>query len=135
MKKKLHERQDILNLKQLLLKNTFSVKRYGKRLLVQIKEEEVYKIITITFTDDEDSPFEKIEPHKFNTQWGSVYSRELAEFTKEKKMGLCPKDIVDIHVTRKDDENRLMNPPIIEIKLEKDTLDSHIIIGGESIKL
>ena len=57
-------------LKQLLLKDTFTVKRYGKRLLVQIKEEEVYKIITNkAFTDDEDNSFEKINSHKkFNTQ-------------------------------------------------------------------
>ena len=62
-KKKLHERQDIP--KKQLLKDTFAVKRYGKELLVQIKVEEVYKIITNkAFTNDEDSPFKKIEPHK-----------------------------------------------------------------------
>ena len=57
-------------LKQLLLKDTFAVKRYGKRLLVQIKEKEVYKLITNkTFTDNEDNPFEKIKYHKkFNTR-------------------------------------------------------------------
>ena len=43
-KKKLFERQDIP--KTPTIKNTFAVKRYGKELLVQIKEEEVYKIIT-----------------------------------------------------------------------------------------
>ena len=32
-------------LKQLLLKDKFAVKRYGKRLLVPIKEVEVYRII------------------------------------------------------------------------------------------
>ena len=37
-------------------------KRYGKGLLVKIKEEEIYKIlIDRAFT--EDNPFEKIEPH------------------------------------------------------------------------
>ena len=36
-----------INLKLLLQKDTFAVKRYGKGLLlVQIKEEEVYKILT-----------------------------------------------------------------------------------------
>ena len=35
--------------------DTFAVKRYGKGLLVQIKEEEVYKIITnIEFTKEGD---------------------------------------------------------------------------------
>ena len=47
-------------LKQLLLNDTFTEKRYGKGLLVQIKEEELYKIITSkAFTEDEDSPFVK----------------------------------------------------------------------------
>ena len=36
---------------------------------------------------------------------------------------------------RRDNENRLMGPPIIELEFEKDTLDSHIIIGGENIQL
>ena len=52
-------------LKQKLLQDTFVVKRYGKGLLAQIKEEEVYKMITIkAFTEDEDSTFKKIKPHK-----------------------------------------------------------------------
>ena len=47
--------------KKLQLKDTFVVKRCGKELLVQIKEEEVYKIITNkAFTDDEDSFFKNI---------------------------------------------------------------------------
>ena len=39
----------------------------------------MYKIlIDRAFTEDEDSPFEKIEPHKkFNTQWGTIYYRDL----------------------------------------------------------
>ena len=70
---------------QKLLKNTFAIKRYNKGLLVQIKEE-VYKIITNKkFTKEEDSPFEKVELHKnFNTQWETVYSRDLVEFTKRR---------------------------------------------------
>ena len=65
------------------------MKRYGKGLLVQIKKEEAYKIITNkAFTEDKDSPFEKIEPHKkFNTQWRKVYSRDLAELTKKENNG------------------------------------------------
>ena len=50
-KNKLHERQDILQ--QQLLKDSFEVKRYGKGLLVEIKEEEMYKIlINRAFTED-----------------------------------------------------------------------------------
>ena len=42
-----------------------------------MKEEEVYKIINKAFID-EDNPFKKIELHrKFNTQWGTVYSRDV----------------------------------------------------------
>ena len=71
----------------------FAVKRYGKELLVQIKEEKVYKIITNkAFTEDEESPFKKMEPHKkFNTQWGTVYSIDLAEFTKEEIFEMWPR--------------------------------------------
>ena len=48
-------------LKQQLLKDTFALKRYSKGLLVQIKEEKLYKKITNkAFTEDEDSIFEKI---------------------------------------------------------------------------
>ena len=47
-------------LKQQLLRDAFVVKRYDKGLLVQIDEEEAYKIITNkAFTEDEESPFEK----------------------------------------------------------------------------
>ena len=62
--------KDKIYLKQQLLKDSFEVKRYGKGLLVQIK----YKIlIDRAFTEEEDSPFKKIEPHKkFNTQWGTI---------------------------------------------------------------
>ena len=83
-KKKLLERQDIQYIKQQLLKDSFKVKRYGKGLLIQIKVEEMYKIlIEIAFTKDKYSPFEKIEPHKtFNIQWRTIYSRDLVEFTK-----------------------------------------------------
>ena len=74
-----------LDLKQQLLADAFAVERYGKGLLVQIKEEKAYKIITNkAFTADEDIPFGKIESHKkFNTQWGTVYRRDLVEFTKD----------------------------------------------------
>ena len=52
-------------LKQKLLKDTFAVKRYGKGLLVQIKEEEVCKILTNKeFAEENDSPFEKKETTK-----------------------------------------------------------------------
>ena len=56
-------------LKQQLLRDVFAVKRYDKGLLVQINEEDAYKIITNNaFTKDKDSPFNKIELHiKFNT--------------------------------------------------------------------
>ena len=56
--------------KKQLPKDTFAVMRYSKGLLVQIKKEKVYKIITNkAFTDDEDGP-----------------------------LNMCPKDIVDICV-------------------------------------
>ena len=36
---------------------------------------------------------------------------------------------------RRDDDNRLMRPPIIELEFEKDILDPHIIVGRENIQL
>ena len=48
---------------------------------------------------------------------------------------MCPRDVVDIHIPRRDDDNRLMGPPIIELKFEKDILELQIIIGEESIQL
>ena len=50
-------------------------------------------------------------------------------------MEMCPKDVVDIRILRKDNDNRLLDPPIIELEFEKDILGSHIIIGEESIQL
>ena len=64
-----------------------------------------------------------------------MYSRNLAKFTKEEIMEIYPKDVVDIFMPRKDDDNRFMGPPIIELEIEKGILEPHIIIGGESIQL
>ena len=65
-------------LRQQLLKRRFIAERYGKRLLVQLKNELMYKILR--FVEDEDSPFQEIEPYrKLNTQWGIVYSRVYKE--------------------------------------------------------
>ena len=45
-----------------------------------------------------------------------------------------PEDVMDIRVTRRVDDNRLMGLPIIELEFEK-TPWTHIKIGGESIQL
>ena len=86
-------------------------KRYSKGLLVQIKEDELYKIlIDRAFTEDEESPL-KIEPHKkFNTQWGTIYNRYLLEFTKEEILEMCPKDVTNICMPSRDNDNKLMGP-------------------------
>ena len=47
---------------------------------------------------------------------------------------MCPKDVLDISMPRRDDDNRLIGPPIIELEFEKDILEPHIIIG-EGIQL
>ena len=47
---------------------------------------------------------------------------------------MFPKDEVDIRISRRDDDNRLMASPIIELVFEKNTLDLHIKIGGENVK-
>ena len=97
----------------------------------------MYKIlIDKAVTEDEDSPFKIIEPQKkFSPQWVTIYNRDLVEFTKEEILEMCPENVTDIRMPSRDDENRLMEPPIIELEFEKDILDSHIIIGGENIQL
>ena len=72
----------------------------------------MYKIINRAFTEDEDSLLKKIEHHKkFNSQWGTIYNRDLVEFTKEDILEMCPKDVTDIRMPRRDDDNRLVKPP------------------------
>ena len=44
---------------------------------------------------------------------------------------MYPKDVLDIRMLRRDDNNRLMGPPIIELE----TMDPYIITGKESIQL
>ena len=36
---------------------------------------------------------------------------------------------------RRDNDNRLMGSPIIELEFDKNILNPHIIIGGENIQL
>ena len=53
--------KDKIYIKQQLLKDSFEVKKYSKELLVQIKEEKMYKILKDrAFTEDNDSLFKKI---------------------------------------------------------------------------
>ena len=49
-----------------------------------------------------------------------MYSRDLAEFAKEEIIEMSSKDVVDVRMPRKDDDNRLMEPPIIKLEFEKD---------------
>ena len=48
---------------------------------------------------------------------------------------MCPEEVIDIRMPRRNNENRLTGPPIIEPEFVKDLLDPHIIIGGENIQL
>ena len=64
-----------------------------------------------------------------------MYNRDLVEFMKEEILQMCPKDVTDICMPRRDNENRLMRSPIIELELEKYILVPHIIIGDENIQL
>ena len=50
-------------------------------------------------------------------------------------MEMCPTDVVAILMPKRDNDNRLIDSPIIELNFEKDILDPYIIIGGESIQL
>ena len=48
---------------------------------------------------------------------------------------MCSKDVTDIRMPKRDNDNRLMGPSIIELNFEIDILDPHIIIGEESFQL
>ena len=48
---------------------------------------------------------------------------------------MCPKDVTNIRMTRRDNKNRLTGPQIIELEFEKYILDPHIIMEGENIQL
>ena len=48
---------------------------------------------------------------------------------------MCPKDITDVRMPRRDSDNRLIGPPIVELEIKRDIMDQHILIGGENIKL
>ena len=50
-------------------------------------------------------------------------------------MAMCPKDVVEIPVPRRDDGDRPMELLIIKLEFEKDTLDPHITIEEEIIQL
>ena len=65
-----------------------------------------------------------------------MYSRDLEKFSKEEIIEMCSKDVVNIRsIPRRNDDKRLLGPPIIELEFEKDILNPNIIIGGESIQL
>ena len=72
---------------------------------------------------------------KFNTQWDTIYNRDLVEFMKEKILEMDSKGVMDICMPRRGDDNRLVGLPIIELQFEKDILDLHVIIGGENVQL
>ena len=44
---------------------------------------------------------------------------------------MCPKDVMEIRMPRRDDDNRLTEPSIIRLEFEKNILDLHIILGEE----
>ena len=76
-------------LEQQLLKDTFTVKRYGKGLLVQIQEK-MYKITTNkTFTDDENSPFKKINPIRSLLFSGGQCMAKIWQHSQNKKYWKC----------------------------------------------
>ena len=40
-------------------------------------------------------------------------------------MEIFPKDILDIFISRRNDDNRLIGPPVIELEIKKDILDPY----------
>ena len=46
-----------------------------------------------------------------HTVHSKKWNRDLVEFTKEEIIAMCPKDVVEIRMPKKDDRDRLMGPP------------------------
>ena len=51
---------------------------------------------------------------------------------KQEILEMCSKDVTDIRIPRRDNKNKFIGSPIIELEFEKDTLHPKIIIGGEN---
>ena len=87
----------------------------------------MYKILLDrAFSEGEDSPFKKIEPHKkFNTQLGTIFNTDLVECMREEMLEMYHKNITDICMPWRDDKNRFMGPPINELEFENISL-THI---------
>ena len=48
---------------------------------------------------------------------------------------MCLEDVIDIHVPKRDDNSRLMGPPIIKLEFDRDTLDPRIVIRRVNFQL
>ena len=48
---------------------------------------------------------------------------------------MCSKNETNIQMLLRDDDNRLIEPPIIELEYEKNTLEPHLITVVENIQL
>ena len=76
------------------------------------------------FTEERDTPFKRVDPHEeLITLWENSIQQIFGGVHKREDNGNVPYDVVVIRVPRKDAGARLMEPPIIELKFEKDTLD------------
>ena len=47
---------------------------------------------------------------------------------KEEILEMCPKDITDIRMPRRDNKNSIMGPPIIDLEFENDKLGTDLIL-------
>ena len=83
---------------QLNRNGEYKYKGYGKRILVESKSNIVSRtLLSEGLTENETSPFERIEPHKkFNEYWWTIRSRDLSEYTKEEVEAMCPEWVTQV---------------------------------------
>ena len=80
----------------------YKCKRYGKGMLVEAESEMVSDLLLSEGLTNEDTcPFKRIEAHKkFNTNWWTIRSRDLAEYTKEEVEARSPEWVLQEETER-----------------------------------
>ena len=81
----------------------YKCKRYGKGMLVEAENEMVSNLLLSEgLTNSDTCPFKRIEAHKkFNTNWWTIRSRDLAEYTKEEVEARSPEWVLQVVMPRR----------------------------------
>ena len=106
-------------------------------MLVEAGNEMVSRVLQSEgLTNSDTCPFSRIEAHKkFNTNWWTIRSRDLAEYTKEEIEARSPEWVLQVVMPRRNREGKIEGQPIIELQTDREIEDTHIGIGGERYEI